>query len=106
VLKVLSDDKGDIEPTYEQEGDQCPSNICTKVVPDDLLCYFEFLDKLVADFEKNECLNMQTRKDIKTTSMKAQGLMEGFMNNLVAGKDKLSLLILELEAFIEATNES
>jgi hypothetical protein len=35
--------------------------------------------------------------------------MEGFINNLVVGKDKLSLLILEskgLGSSIEATNES
>jgi hypothetical protein len=41
--------------------------------------------------------------------MKAQGLMEEFMNNLVVGKDKFSLLILELEgleASFEATDES
>jgi len=57
----------------------------------------------VANLEENECLNMQTKEDIKTTSMKAQGLMEGFMNNLVAGKDKLSLLILKLEGLEAST---
>jgi hypothetical protein len=52
MLEVLSDDKGDIEPKYEQEGDQCPSNTCTEAVPDELLCYLEFLDKLVAKLEE------------------------------------------------------
>jgi len=70
---------------------------------DKLLCYLEFSDKLVANLEESECLNMQTKEDIKTMSMKAQGLMEGFMNNLVAGKDKLSLLILKLEGLEAST---
>jgi hypothetical protein len=79
-----------------------------KVVLDELLHYLEFSDKLVANLEENECLNVKTRKGIKTTSMKTQGLMEEFMNNLVAGKDKFSFLILELEgleAFTEAIDE-
>ncbi len=78
-------------------------------MPNELLHYLEFSNKLVADLEENECLNMRTRENIKTMSMKAQGLMEGFLNNLMVGKDKLSLLILKLEgleASIEVTNNS
>lgn len=78
------------------------------MVLDKLLRYFEFSDKSVANLENSECLNVKTKEDIKTTSMKAQGLMEEFMNNLVARKDKFSLLILELEGLetsTEATNE-
>lgn len=78
------------------------------MVLDKLLRYLEFSNKLVADLENSECLNVKTKEDIKTTSMKAQGLMEEFMNNLVAMKDKFSLLILELEGLetsTEATDE-
>jgi hypothetical protein len=80
-----------------------------KVVLDELLHYLEFSDKLVVNVKENECLNVKTREDIKTTSMKAQGLMEEFMNNLVVGKDKFSLLILELEGLeapTKVTDES
>jgi hypothetical protein len=45
---VLSDDEVDIKPTCEQEGDQHPSNTCIEVVPDELLCYLEFSNKLVS----------------------------------------------------------
>ncbi len=68
---MLIDDEVDIKPTYEQEGDQHPNITYIEVVLDELLCYLEFSNKLVAEIEENECLNMQTREEIKTMNMKA-----------------------------------
>jgi hypothetical protein len=70
MLEVLSDDEVDVEPTCEQEGDQHPSSICIEVVLNELLCYLEFSNKLATGLEENECLNMQTKEEIKTMSMK------------------------------------
>jgi hypothetical protein len=67
------------------------------VMPEEVVHYLGFIEKLVFDLEKQDALSIQTREDIRMMNMRAQGLMEDCVNNLKLHKEKFSQLVLVLD---------
>ncbi len=80
VVKLLSDEKDDIE--NENEENLFCNNSCQNVVLKEIMQYFNFIKKLLLKVEEEENMNKQIKQNILLIKVKACNTMENYNNNL------------------------